>query len=99
MIRSAAIWDHLDAYMNILYKCCNDPAPSVKRYVCQAFNNIVELKPDVLVPVLDSVISFMLHVMQQDDKESGLEAADFFLIFSEQDTLQIHIQQFLPRYP
>ncbi|KAJ3360926.1 hypothetical protein HDU91_004216 [Kappamyces sp. JEL0680] len=97
MIRSDSIWNHFDAYMNILYKCTSDPSSQVKRYVCQAFNNVVELKPEVLIPVLDSVINFMLHVMQDGDKESGLEAADFFLIFSEQDMMHVHIQQYLPR--
>jgi transportin-1 len=97
MIRSEAIWSHFDSYMNILYKCTNDPSGKVKRFVCQAFNNVIELKPEVLVPVLDSVISFMLHVMQESEKEPALEAADFFLIFSEQDLLHIHIQPYLSR--
>jgi transportin-1 len=97
MIRSDAIWNHFTAYIEILYKCTSDPSPLVKRYVCQAFNSIIELAPESVIDYLDGMINFMLHVMNEGERESGLEAADFFLIFSEQDRLHVHIQPYLPR--
>ncbi|KAI8892333.1 armadillo-type protein [Globomyces pollinis-pini] len=96
MIRSNSVWSSLNEYMDIIYQSTNDPDPSVKRYVCQAFNQIVELNPQLMVPVLESVINFMILQTQSDDKELALEAADFWLIFCEQDILHVHIQQYLP---
>jgi hypothetical protein len=37
----------------------------------------------------------MLMVVGEDDYDAALEAADFFLVFCEQDILHIHIQPYL----
>ena len=97
MIKSAGIWNHFEEYMQILYRSTQDPSPLVKRYVCQAFNNVVELRPEVLIPVLESVVGFMLQVVGEEDEDASLEAADFFLVFCEQDVLHIHMEQYLGR--
>lgn len=97
LIRSNQVWDHLDSFMQILYRLTADSSQRVRRFVCQSFNHIVELNPEVLIPVLDSVVEFMLINTQDDDKELALEAADFWLVFCEQETMHIHLQRFLPR--
>jgi transportin-1 len=95
LIRSDSIWKHLDGFMQMLYKLTLDPSQKVRRYVCQSFNHIVELGAEVLIPVLDAVVDFMLLNTQDEDKELALEAADFWLVFCEQETMHIHLQRFL----
>jgi transportin-1 len=97
LIRSNQVWNHLDSFLQILYNLTNDSSLKVKRYVCQAFNHILELDPEVILPVLNSVVEFMLVNTLNEDKELALEAADFWLVFCEQETMHIHLQQFLPR--
>lgn len=98
MIRSNAIFSNFDEFMKMIYKCTNDPSTKVKRYVCQSLNHVTELQPDALVPVLESVIGFMLQYSQDEDPDLALEAADFWLIVCDQEALHVHIQPYMPRY-
>ncbi|KAJ3318176.1 hypothetical protein HDV06_000763, partial [Boothiomyces sp. JEL0866] len=104
IIRSNAVWENIQVFMDMLCKLTNDPEPEVKKHVCHAFNNIVEIEPNLLVPVIDGfyslklgIISFVLFASQDEDQDLAIEAADFWLVLSEQKVLHVHIQPFLPR--
>lgn len=99
LIRAQAIWNHLDEYLTVLYRCTNDPDPQVKQCVCQAFTSIVEMSPETLKPVFSSVIDFMLYATQSDCEQLALEAADFWMVVIEQEMLQIDIQDHIEKYP
>jgi transportin-1 len=94
-IRSNAIWDHFDEFLQMLYKLTNDPGIKMKRYVCQAFNHVVELDSNALIPVLESVVDFMLVHTQNEDKELALEAGDFWIVVTEDTSLHVHLQPYL----
>ncbi|KAJ3273925.1 hypothetical protein HDV01_003756 [Terramyces sp. JEL0728] len=97
IIRSNAVWDNIQMFMDMLCKLTSDPEPEVKKHVCHAFNNIVEIEPNMLVPVIDGIISFVLFASQDEDQDLAIEAADFWLVLSEQKVLHVHIQPYLPK--
>jgi transportin-1 len=57
----------------------------------------VEQQPESLLAQLDPIIQFMLQHTQNDDDLLSMEAADFWLITSEADSMHLYLQPYLSK--
>ena len=96
-VKSDAIWGNLDQYLGLLYTLTSDSSLIVQRYVCQAFNHIVELDPHSFGQNLGNVIDFMLLQTCSQESELAIEAGDFWIIAAEHEDLHLELQQYLPK--
>ncbi|KAK6881377.1 Importin subunit beta-2 [Candida tropicalis] len=74
----------LDNYLSSIFNLAgNDNGQQndeIRKNICTSFLLIVETRPDKLLPHLDGVINYCLHLMQQDTSaEVSLEACEFML--------------------
>ncbi|KAI9019805.1 Transportin-PC [Hyaloraphidium curvatum] len=90
--KSQSLMANLEQFVQALYARANDAAPPVRKQVCQALVMLLEVRPDQLLPSLDSVVSFMLYCTQDEDESVALEACEFWLAFAEQDELRDHLE-------
>ncbi|RLV90376.1 Importin subunit beta-2 [Spathaspora sp. JA1] len=80
----------LDSYLTKLFELAQDGSShEVRKNICSSFLLILESRPDKLMPHLDGVINYCLHLMQEESNEEvSLEACEFILALStasEQD--------------
>lgn len=97
-VRSAESFiHHLPSFMEHLYQRAYDTSIEVRRYVCQSFVALIEVKPEDLMPHLGSIIEYMLHCSQDVDSSVAIEACEFWVAFSEQPISYDTIHPILPR--
>ena len=87
----------LDDYLNKIFNLAGHDGQQnneVRKNICTSFLLIVETRPDKLLPHLDGVINYCLHLMQQDTStEVSLEACEFMLALATNKELNV----FTPR--
>ncbi|CAE7207450.1 unnamed protein product [Rhizoctonia solani] len=96
-VASPVLWSHIDALLAMLFKHASDPAPDVRRQVCQALVLLLAARPDKLLPALPNVADYMLFSTQDQDENVALEACEFWLTFAEDPDLGDHLRPLLPR--
>jgi hypothetical protein len=96
--RSQALFMNLDAFIQVLSRRAQDESGDVRTLVCQAFVMLLEVRPEILIPQLDSVVQFMLFATQDQDDKVALEACEFWLAFAEMDNAHEHLRPYLPKY-
>ncbi|CAE6461862.1 unnamed protein product [Rhizoctonia solani] len=96
-VASPVLWAHIDALLAMLFKHASDPAPDVRRQVCQALVLLLAARPDKLLPALPNVADYMLFSTQDQDENVALEACEFWLTFAEDPDLGDHLRPLLPR--
>jgi HEAT repeat protein len=87
--RPQALISSLDRFLAELFRLANDPSTDVRRRVCQAFVQLVDIAPEKLVPHMDGLVNYVL--LQQhnpEDPELALDAAEFWLVVGAQKQLQ-----------
>lgn len=87
VLKSPSLLAHLDAFLNSLFTLANDEFPDTLVNVCSAFVNIMGVRPDILVPHLDGVISFTLHCIKKTDEQVAREGCEFILQLAETDDI------------
>lgn len=73
---------HLDEFLQKLFELATDSNNEVRRNICTSFSMVLETRPDKIMPHLDGVINYCLHLMQDSDEEVALEACEFLLALS-----------------
>lgn len=74
----------LDSYLSRLFQMANDPSAEVRRIVCQSLVQLVETRPDLLVPHVEGLVDYILAQQQnRDDPDLALDAAGFWLNIGE----------------
>ncbi|MBA0791607.1 hypothetical protein Gohar_016177 [Gossypium harknessii] len=68
----------MDKFLQGLFVLANDPAAEVRKLVCAAFVQLIEIHPSFLEPHLKNVIEYMLQVSKDTDDEVALEACEFW---------------------
>ncbi|KAJ0432359.1 putative armadillo-like helical, importin beta family [Helianthus annuus] len=74
----------------------NDPSSEVRKLVCSAFVQLIEVRPSFLEPHLRNVIEYMLQVNNDPDEEVSLEACEFWSVFCEAPLPPDNLRPFLP---
>ncbi|KAG0304471.1 hypothetical protein BGZ98_005487 [Dissophora globulifera] len=95
--KSQSFMVNIDAFVEGLGRLSNDTHPDVRKHVCQAMVMLLEVRPDKLIPQINSVVEYMLYSTKDDDESVALEACEFWLAFAEQDALQEHLRPHLDR--
>lgn len=78
----------LDDLLNQLFRLANDPSADVRRQVCRAFVQIVEIRPDKILPHIAGLVDYMLaQQMKMEDEDLACDAAEFWLTVGEHHEL------------
>ncbi|WEW54670.1 hypothetical protein PRK78_000090 [Emydomyces testavorans] len=94
--RPDALMGSLDTFLHELFKLANDPSTDVRKTVCQAIVQLVDVAPDKLAPHMEGLVNYI--IMQQnntEDPELALDAAEFWLTVGEQKQLQPSLVPYL----
>jgi transportin-1 len=74
----------IDTLLLRLFQLAHDTSDDVRRYVCRSFVQLVDVKPEKIVPHMEGLVNYM--VLQQrnpDDPDLALDAAEFWLAVGE----------------
>ena len=98
MHQAPALYSNIDPYVQALSRCAQDKAGNVRKLVCNAFLMMLECRPDMLLPQLDGIASFIMQSMQDEEENVALEASEFWLTFAEREDLREYLQPCLASY-
>lgn len=98
-LKSQAALVHLDTFLAKLFLLANDNNSEVRRNICTSFAVILEARPDMIVPHVDGVVNYCLHLMQDTHEEVALEACEFLLALSTSPATETNKQVFQPKLP
>ncbi|GAV77247.1 HEAT domain-containing protein/IBN_N domain-containing protein/HEAT_EZ domain-containing protein [Cephalotus follicularis] len=97
MLMPTALYASMDQYLQGLFVLAQDPAPEVRKLVCAAFVQLIEVRPSFLEPHLRNVIEYMLQVNKDADDEVALEACEFWSGYCEAQLPSENLREYLPR--
>eukprot|EP00249_Psilotum_nudum_P021527 c28143_g1_i2 orf=1539-4217(-) len=88
---------NMDSYLQGLFALANDSAAEVRKLVCSALVQLVEIQASVLQPHMRNIIEYMLQANQDKDDEVALESCEFWTAFCEARLPPELLRDFLPR--
>ncbi|KAJ4715946.1 transportin 1 [Melia azedarach] len=97
MLMPSALFVSMDKYLQGLFVLANDSAGEVRKLVCAAFVQLIEVRPSFLEPHLRNVIEYMLQVNKDTDEEVALEACEFWHSYCDAQLPPEDLKEFLPR--
>nr|KJB75817.1 hypothetical protein B456_012G059000 [Gossypium raimondii] len=83
ILAKMALYASVDKYLHGLFSLANDPAAEMRKLVCAAFVQLIEVRPSVLEPNMKNVIEYMLQVNKDTDDEAALEACEFWSAYCD----------------
>ncbi|RAL60797.1 hypothetical protein DID88_009902 [Monilinia fructigena] len=96
--RPQALLVSLDDLLNHLFQLASDPSNEVRRQVCRAFVQIVEIRPDKILPHISGLVDYMIAQQRKiDDEELACDAAEFWLTVGEHDELWTALGPYLDK--
>jgi transportin-1 len=95
-IRSQSLFAHLDPFIQTLFQLAGDPSVEVRKNVCQALVQLVDVRPDKIAPSIKDVVQYMLISTEDEDEMVALEACEFWLAVAEQPSMRADVEPFLP---
>src|SRR5271169_2467723 len=95
-IRSQSLYANIDAFIQTLFRLATDPSPDVRKNVCQALVQLVDVRPDKIAPSIKDVVQYMLISTEDADEMVALEACEFWLAVAEQPSMRNDVEPFLP---
>ena len=96
-IGSPSMNANMDGYIAVLFQRATDERPVVRKFVCKALVYVLTTWPEKLAPDMNNVVEYMLYSTQDKDEDVALEAAEFWLQFSEEPRLVEQLRPNLPR--
>ncbi|KAK6912250.1 Importin-beta, N-terminal domain [Dillenia turbinata] len=97
MLMPTALYMSMDQYLQGLFVLANDTAADVRKLVCAAFVQLIEVRPSFLEPHIRNVIEYMLQVNKDGDDEVALEACEFWSAYCDAQLPPESLREFLPR--
>ena len=84
-----ALLVNLDDLLNRLFSLASDPSVDVRRQVCRAFVQIVEIRPDKILPHIGGLVDYMIAQQRnvKEDEDLACDAAEFWLTVGEHHEL------------
>ncbi|KAH8815861.1 armadillo-type protein [Xylogone sp. PMI_703] len=87
-LKSQSLLISLDDLLNGLFQLANDPSSEVRRQVCRALVQLVEIRPDKILPHLSGLVDYIISQQRKvDDEELACDAAEFWLTVGEHDEI------------
>jgi hypothetical protein len=79
----------LDDLLNRLFSLASDTSVDVRRQVCRAFVQIVEIRPDKILPHIGGLVDYMIAQQRdvKEDEDLACDAAEFWLTVGEHHEL------------
>ncbi|KAL6010691.1 Transportin-1 [Asimina triloba] len=77
VVMPTALLLSMDQYLQGLFVLAHDPSADVRKLVCAALVQLIEVRPSFLEPHLGNVVEFMLQANKDSDDEVSLEACEF----------------------
>lgn len=94
--RPESLMASLDTFLNQVFQIANDPDTDVRRTVCQAFVQLVDVAPEKLAPHMEGLVNYItMQHQNQEDPELALDAAEFWLSVAEQKQTQKSLLPFV----
>jgi transportin-1 len=91
-----ALLSSIDTFLTRLFDLANDPSPDVRQKVCQSFVQLVEIRPEKLVPHMSGLVEYtIIQQRDQEDPELALDAAEFWLAVGEHEQLRATLAPYL----
>lgn len=85
-----------DAYLNRLIQLANDPSTDVRRQICRALVQMVELRPEKILPHMAGLVDYMVEQQRKiDHEELACDAAEFWLAVTDHDELWKSLEPFI----
>ncbi|WCJ39923.1 transportin 1 [Euphorbia peplus] len=97
MLMPAALYASMSQYLQGLFVLAHDTAAEVRKLVCAAFVQLIEVRPSVLEPHLKEVMEYILQVNKDGDEEVSLEACEFWSAYCDAQLPPENLREFLPR--
>ena len=83
-LKPKVLVDSMDVFMSHLFKLAVDQNDEVRRFVCRSFVQLVDAKPEALLPHLKDLVDYMITQQRNtDEPDLALEAAEFWLSLGE----------------
>jgi transportin-1 len=95
-IRSQSLYANIDSFIQTLFRLATDPNSDVRKNVCQALVQLVDVRPDKIAPSIKDVVRYMLISTEDSDEMVALEACEFWLAVAEQPSMRADVEPFLP---
>lgn len=95
-IKSQSLYANLDSFIQVLFRLATDPNSEVRKNVCQALVQLVDVRPDKIAPSIKDVVRYMLISTEDEDEMVALEACEFWLAVAEQPSMRADVEPFLP---
>ena len=92
-----ALLGNLDDLLDRLFSLANDPSVDVRRQVCRAFIQIVEIRPDKILPHIGGLVDYMISQQRnvKVDEDLACDAAEFWLTVGEHHELWKSLHPYL----
>ncbi|KAJ7567046.1 hypothetical protein O6H91_02G129900 [Diphasiastrum complanatum] len=92
-----ALYINMDKFLQGLFLLANDSVADVRKLVCAALVQLIEVQPGYLQPLMKNVIEYMLQASRDTDEEVALEACEFWSAFCDAQLPPEILKEFLPR--
>lgn len=93
--KSQAMLNSIDDLLQHLFALAGDTSIDVRKQVCRAFVNLVETRPDKLLPHIEDLAKYIISQQKGDDEDLATEAAEFWLTVGEHENLWQALQPYI----
>lgn len=97
ILMPTALFLNMDSYLQGLFSLAHDSAAEVRKLVCAALVQLLEVQASYLQPHITNLIDYMLQANQDEDEEVALEACEFWSTFCEARMPAELLRSYLPR--
>lgn len=88
---------HIDDFLLSCFTLAqSDSNPETLQSICRAFTELLQVRPDKLIPHMQGVVQFAVHCLKSSEESVALEGAEFLLALSESDADEETLQPLLP---
>ncbi|CAH9125944.1 unnamed protein product [Cuscuta epithymum] len=97
MMMPKVLYVNMDKYLQGLFLLANDSTSEIRKLVCAAFVQLIEVHPAFLQTHMRNVIEYILKVNEDIDDEVALEACEFWSAYADAQLPPENLREFLPR--
>ncbi|KAK1299596.1 Transportin-1 [Acorus calamus] len=97
VLMPTALLQSMDQYLQGLFGLALDPSAEVRKLVCSALVQLIEVRPFFLEPHLGNVVEYLLKANEDSDDDVALEACEFWSAYCDARLPPERLREFLPR--
>ncbi|KAJ3681527.1 hypothetical protein LUZ60_016016 [Juncus effusus] len=97
VVMPTALYMSMDQYLQGLFLLAQDASADVRKLVCSAWVQLIEVRPSFLEPHLRNIIEIILRANKDQDDEVCLEACEFWSAYCDANLPPDGLREYLPR--